>query len=57
MEEPRIRIGSKVESNSRIQFALNQSKFVPGKLDPGPLSKVVLRVDTRMTFLVSMEVT
>jgi len=56
-EEPRIRLGTKVQSNSRIQFASNQSKWVPRKLDAGPLSKVGLRVNTRMTFLLSMEVT
>jgi hypothetical protein len=38
--EPRIRLRTKVQSNSRIQFASNQSKLVPRKLDPGPLSKV-----------------
>jgi hypothetical protein len=31
-----------VESNSRIQFASNQSKLVPRKLDSGPLFKVGL---------------
>jgi hypothetical protein len=40
--EPRIRLGTKVESNSRIQFASNQSKLVPRKLYPGPSSKVGL---------------
>jgi hypothetical protein len=50
-------LGTKVQSNSRIQFASNQSKLVPRKLDPGPLSKAGLRVNTRMAFLLSMEVT
>jgi len=40
--EPRIRLGTKVRSNSRIQFASNPSKLVPRKSDPGTLSKVVL---------------
>jgi hypothetical protein len=40
--EPRIRLGTKVQSNSRIQFASNQFKSVPRKLDPGPSSKVGL---------------
>jgi hypothetical protein len=39
--EPRIiRLVTKVQSNSRIQFASNQSKLVLRKLDPGPSSKV-----------------
>jgi len=38
--EPRIRLGTKVHSNSRIQFASNQSKLVLRKLDSGPSSKV-----------------
>jgi hypothetical protein len=37
-----MRLGTKVESNSRIQFASNQSKLAPRKLDPEPLSKVGL---------------
>jgi hypothetical protein len=40
--EPRIRLETKVQANSRIQFASNQSKLVPRKLDPGSSSKVVL---------------
>jgi hypothetical protein len=44
-EEPRIRLGTKVESNSRIQFASNQSKLVLRKLDPQPSSKVGLNHD------------
>jgi hypothetical protein len=40
--EPRIRLGTKVQSNSRIQFASNQSKLVPRKLDPGPSSQMGL---------------
>jgi hypothetical protein len=40
----RIRLGTKVESHSRTQFAVHQSKLVPRKLDPGPSSKVGLRV-------------
>jgi len=39
-----MRLGTKVQSNSRIQFASNQSKLVPRKLDPGPSSKVRLRI-------------
>jgi hypothetical protein len=35
-----MRLGTKVESNSRFQFASNQSKLVARKLDPGPSSKV-----------------
>jgi len=31
-----------VSTNSRIQFASNQSKLVPRKLDNGPLSKASL---------------
>jgi hypothetical protein len=43
--------GPKVESNSRIQFASNQSKLVPRKLDPGPSSKVSLSIITsKITF-------
>jgi hypothetical protein len=42
--ERRIRLGAKVQSNSRIQFDSNQAKLVPRKLDPEPLlSKVGLR--------------
>jgi hypothetical protein len=37
-----MRLGTKVLSNSRIQFASNESKLVPRKLDPGPSSKVDL---------------
>jgi hypothetical protein len=40
--EPRIRLGTKVQSNSRIQLASNQFKSVPRKLDPGPSSKWAL---------------
>jgi hypothetical protein len=40
--EPRIKLGTKVWSNSRIQFASNQFTLVPRKLDPGPSSKVGL---------------
>jgi len=40
--EPRITLGTKIQSSSRIQFASNQSKLVPRKLDPGPSSKVGL---------------
>jgi hypothetical protein len=36
--------GTKVHSNSRIQFASNEFKLVPRKLDPGHSSKVDLRV-------------
>jgi len=42
--EPRIMLRPKVQSNSRIQLASNQSKLVPRKLDPGPSSKVCLRI-------------
>jgi hypothetical protein len=31
-----MRLGTKIQSNSRIQFASNQSKLVPRKLDLGP---------------------
>jgi hypothetical protein len=37
-----MRLWSKVESNSRIQFASNEPKLVPKKLDPGPSFKVGL---------------
>jgi len=37
--EARIRLGTKVHSNSRIQFASNQYKLVLRKLDPRPLIK------------------
>jgi len=37
-----MRLGTKGHSNSRIQFASNQSKLVPRKLDPRPSSKVGL---------------
>jgi len=36
-------IRTKVQSNPRIQFASNESKLVPRKLDRGPSSKVGLR--------------
>jgi len=42
--EPRLRLGTKVQSNSRIQFASNQSNLVPRKLDPVPSFKVGLSV-------------
>jgi len=42
LENKRIRLGTKVQSNSRIQFASNRSKLVPRKLDPRPSSKVGL---------------
>ncbi len=42
--EPRLRLGTKVQSNSRIQFASNQSNLVPRKLDPVPSFKVGLGV-------------
>jgi hypothetical protein len=29
-----MRLGTKVQANSKIQFASNQSKLVPRKLDP-----------------------
>jgi hypothetical protein len=38
-----MRLGTKVQSNSRIQFASNQSKLVPRELDLGPSAKVGLR--------------
>jgi hypothetical protein len=41
--EPRIKLGTKVQHNSRIQFASNESELVHRKLDPGPSSKVGLR--------------
>jgi hypothetical protein len=50
--EPRIRLGTKVQSNSRIQSASNQSKLVPRKLDPGPSSKVGLSL---LTILIPSE--
>jgi hypothetical protein len=34
--EPRCKLGSKAGSNSRIQFASNESKLVPKNSDPGP---------------------
>jgi hypothetical protein len=44
LREPRIRLGTKVHSKSRIQFASNQSKLVPRKLEPGPSSKLGIMV-------------
>jgi hypothetical protein len=44
IEEPRCKLGSKAESNLRIQFASNESKLVLTNLDPGPLSKVSISV-------------
>ncbi len=38
--EPRWKLGYNLGSNSRIQFASNESKLVPMNLDPGPSSKV-----------------
>jgi hypothetical protein len=43
-----MRLGNKVESNSRIQFVSNQSKLVPRKLDPQPLSKVGLTLNLQV---------
>jgi hypothetical protein len=40
LEEPRCKLGSKAGSNSRIQFASNESKLVPKNLEPGHPSKV-----------------
>jgi hypothetical protein len=40
--EPRIRLGTKVQFSSRIQFGSNQSTLVPRKLDPRPSSKVCI---------------
>jgi hypothetical protein len=34
-EEPRCKLGSKARSNSRIQFASNESKLVHTNLYPG----------------------
>jgi hypothetical protein len=42
--EPRIRLGTQVHSNSRIQFASHESKLVPRKSDPGPSPKVSLMI-------------
>jgi len=42
--EPRCKLGSKARSNSRIQFASNESKIVPRNLDPRSPSKVGLRL-------------
>jgi hypothetical protein len=36
-EEPRFKLGSKTRSNSRIQFASNESKLVQRNLDLGPI--------------------
>jgi hypothetical protein len=38
-----MRLGTKVQSNSRIQYASNQTTLVPRKLDPGSSSKVGLK--------------
>jgi hypothetical protein len=47
-----MRPGTKVECNSRIQFASNESKLVPRKLDPaGPSSKVGLKEEALSNFL------
>jgi len=40
-EDPRCKLGSKVSSNSRVQFASNESKLVPRNLDPGPAQSKV----------------
>ncbi len=40
-EDPRCKLGSKVRSNSRVQFASNESKLVPRNLDPGPAQSKV----------------
>jgi len=51
--EPRIRLGTKVQSNLRIQFASNQSKLVPRKLDMDPRLKwALMNTDTRSLPLV-----
>jgi hypothetical protein len=42
LKNPRCKIVSRVESNSRAQFAPNGSKLVPRNLDPGTPSKVGL---------------
>jgi len=49
--EPRIRLGTQVHFNGRIQFASHESKLVPRKLDPGPWSKVGLMVFYYKTLL------
>jgi hypothetical protein len=38
--KPRIKMGTKEHSNSRIQFVLHESKLVPRKLVLGPSSKM-----------------
>jgi hypothetical protein len=43
-------LGTKVQSNSRIQFASNQSKLVLRKLDPAPSSKVGLSIFSKENF-------
>jgi hypothetical protein len=47
LENQRIRLRTKVQSNSSFQSASNQSELVPRKLDPEPSSKVGLRVGVR----------
>jgi hypothetical protein len=42
LKNPRCKIVSRVECNSRVQFAPNGSKLVPRNLDPGTPSKVGL---------------
>jgi hypothetical protein len=46
-----MRPGTKVECNSRIQFASNESKLVPRKLDLRPWSKVGLKEEALSNFL------
>jgi len=39
-----MKLGTKVQSNSRIQLVSNQSKLVPRKLDSGPSYKMGLSI-------------
>jgi hypothetical protein len=52
--EPRCKVGSKARSNSRIQFASNESKLVPRNLDLAPPSKAGLNLSR--AFYISLSV-
>ncbi len=52
--EPRCKVVSKARSNSRIQFASNESKLVPRNLDLAPPSKVGLNFSR--AFYISLSV-
>jgi hypothetical protein len=51
-----IRLGTKVQSNSRIQFASNQSKLVLRKFDLGPTSKLGLMLAKPMALTLTLHI-